>query len=120
LAICTDGDWECWVKFFLEGIAVAAEAAEQNNIQLAGLAATDRKRLLLSAKASPLSYRLFEKLPTMPRFTIEAAREQLETTFPIATAAVKVLQELGIVTEITGQKKNRQYSYQAYVELLSH
>jgi hypothetical protein len=56
----------------------------------------------------------------MPRFTIEAARVQLETTFPTATAAVKVLQELGIVTEITGQKKNRQYSYQAYVKLLSH
>ena len=25
----------------------------------------------------------------------------------------------GIVTELTGQKKNRIYSYQAYVELLS-
>ncbi|MEN9357232.1 MAG: hypothetical protein RL695_1403, partial [Pseudomonadota bacterium] len=25
----------------------------------------------------------------------------------------------GIVTEMTGQKKNRNYSYQAYVELLS-
>jgi hypothetical protein len=30
-----------------------------------------------------------------------------------------VLEDLGIVTEMTGQKKNRSYSYQAYVELLS-
>jgi len=118
-AIRTDGDWESWVTFFLEGVATAAEDAEKNIIQLAGLVATDRKRLLQTAKASPASYRLFEKLPVMPRFSIEAMRQQLDTTFPTATAAVMVLQELGIVTEITGQKKNRQYSYQAYVELLS-
>ena len=65
------------------------------------------------------SISIFEKLPMMPRFTIEAIRQQLDTTFPTATAAVMALQALGIVTEITGQKKNRQYSYQAYVELLS-
>jgi len=118
-AIRTDGDWESWVTFFLEGVATAAENAEKNIIQLAGLVATDRKRLLQLARASPASYRLFEKLPMMPRFTIQDVRQQLDTTFPTATAAVMVLQELGIVTEITGQKKNRQYSYQAYVELLS-
>lgn len=118
-AIHTDGDWESWVKFFLEGVAAAAKDGEKNIIQLVDLVATDRKRLLQSSKATPLSYRLFEQLPMMPRFTIEAVRQQLETTFPTATAAVTVLQELGIVIEITGQKKNRQYSYQAYVELLS-
>lgn len=118
-AIHTDGDWESWVKFFLEGVAAAAKDSEKNIIQLVDLVATDRKRLLQSSKATPLSYRLFEQLPMMPRFTIEAVRQQLETTFPTATAAVTVLQELGIVIEITGQKKNRQYSYQAYVELLS-
>jgi hypothetical protein len=65
------------------------------------------------------SISIFEKLPMMPRFTIQAIRQQLDTTFPTATAAVMALQALGIVTEITGQKKNRQYSYQSYVELLS-
>jgi len=33
--------------------------------------------------------------------------------------AEMALEDLGIVTEMTGQKKNRSYSYQAYVELLS-
>lgn len=43
----------------------------------------------------------------MPRFTIERARQQLETSFPTATAAVKTLEDLGII------------SYHAYVEILS-
>ncbi|MFU8822143.1 MAG: Fic family protein, partial [Gammaproteobacteria bacterium] len=55
----------------------------------------------------------------MPRFTIERVRKSLDTTFPTANAAVRVLEDLGIVTEMTGQKKNRIYSYQRYVELLS-
>lgn len=118
-AIRTDGDWESWVRFFLEGVATAAGDAEKNIIEVASLLATDRRRLLQSAKAGPASYRLFERLPMMPRFTIERVRQQLDTSFPTATAAVKVLEDLGIVTEMTGQKKNRSYSYQAYVELLS-
>lgn len=118
-AIRTEGDWESWVRFFLEGVAIAAGSAEKNIIEVASLVTTDRKRLLQSAKAGPTSYRLFELLPMMPRFTIERARQKLDTSFPTATAAIKVLEELGIVTEITGQKKNRSYSYQAYVELLS-
>ena len=118
-AIRTDGDWEAWVRFFLEGVAIAAGDAEKNIIEVASLVAADRKRLLQSTKAGPGSYRLFEMLPMMPRFTIEHVRQKLDTSFPTATAAVKVLEELGIVTEMTGQKKNRSYSYQAYVALLS-
>ena len=118
-AIRTEGDWEGWVRFFLEGVAEAAADAERNIIAVAILVAADRKRLLNSPKAGPASYRLFEMLPMMPRFTIERVRQELDTTFPTATAAVKVLEDLGIVAEMTGQKKNRSYSYQGYVELLS-
>lgn len=118
-AIRTEGDWESWVRFFLEGVAIAAGDAEKNIIEVASLVTTDRRRLLQSNKASPASYRLFEMLPMMPRFTIERVRQQLDTSFPTATAAINALEDLGIVMEMTGQKKNRSYSYQSYVELLS-
>ena len=118
-AIRTDGDWESWVNFFLEGVATAAEEAEKSTIEVASLVAADRRRLLQSSKAGPTSYRLFEMLPMMPRFTIEHARQKLNTTFPTATAAVKLQQDLGLVTEQTGQKKHRLFSYEAYVALLS-
>ncbi len=118
-AVRAEGDWEGWVSFFLEGFAAAASQAEKSIIDVASLVTTDRKRLLDSPKAGPISYRLLELLPMMPRFTMEHVRQRLETTFPTASAAVKLLEDLGIVAELTGQKKNRIYSYQAYVELLS-
>jgi hypothetical protein len=38
---------------------------------------------------------------------------------PTASAAVRLLEDLGIVAERTGMKKHRVHSYQAYVELLA-
>ncbi|MCL2644980.1 MAG: Fic family protein [Betaproteobacteria bacterium] len=117
--IRTEGDWESWVSFFLEGVTVAATEAERSIIDIASLIAADRRKLLLSPKASPVTYRLFELLPVMPRFTVDRVQQQLATTFPTANAAVQVLEQLGVVVEMTGQKKNRCYSYQGYIDLLT-
>ncbi len=117
--IRSEGDWESWVLFFLRGVLSAANEAEKNVIALANQIAIDRKKLLSTTKVATVVYQLFELLPTMPRFTLELVRERLKTSFPTASAAVKVLQELGIVVETTGQKKNRCFSYQTYIDLLS-
>ena len=118
-AIRDDGDWEGWVAFFLEGVCASAAEAEGAIVAIASLITADRRRLLAAPKVGAVSLRLFELLPMMPRFTIEQVRQQLVTTFPTATAAVKLLEQLGIVSEMTGQKKNRSFSYQGYVELLT-
>ena len=116
--IRTHGDWEGWVDFFLAGVEVAAMDAERSIVSMASLVAADRKRLLVAPKATPASYRLFEMLPMMPRFTVERVRKKLGTSFPTANAAVQLLAELGIADELTGQKTNRSYSYQRYIELM--
>jgi Fic family protein len=116
--IRTDGDWESWIRFFLEGVAEAASDAEKNVLGLASLVAADRQRVLALPKLGAITMRLFEQLPVMPRFTVEHVRQRFETTFPTANAAIAALESLGIVVEMTGQKKNRYFSYQRYVEFL--
>lgn len=118
-AIRTDGDWEGWVQFFLEAVQNAAGQAERAVVALASLVANDRRRLLAHPKANAVSYRLFELLPTMPRLSVDRVCVAVQTTFPTANTAIKLLEELGILTELTGQKKNRTFSYAAYVQLLS-
>jgi len=113
------GDWESWIMFFLEGVIAAAAEAEQSMISVASLVTTDRRRLLASDRAGPASYRLFEMLPVMPRFNVDHVCRKLGTTFPTANAAVQTLEALGIVTEMTGQKSNRTYGYDAYIKLLT-
>jgi Fic family protein len=118
-AIRTEGDWESWVSFFLEGVTEAATSAEKGIIEVASRVSADRRLLLAAQSASPASLRLFELLPMMPRFTIDRIKLELKTTFPTANAAAKILEELGIVTEITGQARNRSFSYQPYINLIS-
>jgi Fic family protein len=118
-AIRTEGDWESWVSFFLEGVTEAATSAEKGIIEVASRVSADRRLLLAAQSASPASLRLFELLPMMPRFTIDRIKLELKTTFPTANAAAKILEELGIVTEITGQARNRSFSYQPYIDLIS-
>jgi hypothetical protein len=55
----------------------------------------------------------------MPSLTVERVKTALVTTFPTANAAVKTLEELGLITETTGKKKNRSFSYDRYIKLLS-
>ena len=118
-AVRTEGDWEGWIAFFLEAVGTAATEAERAIVEIASLVTADRRRLLAAPRVGAMGMRLFELLPVMPRFTIEQVRQKLGTTFPTATAAVKLLEELGIAGEVTGQKKNRSFSYRAYVELLA-
>ena len=92
-------------NLFLESVADAASDAERGVLELASLITADRRRLLDSPKAGPASYRRFEMLPMMPRFTVEQVRKKLATSFPGANATVKVLGGLGLAVELTGQKK---------------
>jgi len=118
-SVRTDGDWEGWIGFFLEAVQAAATEAERAVVAIASLVTADRRRLLAAPRVGAVALRLFELLPLMPRFTIAQVRQKLDTTFPTATLAVKLLEDLGIVTELTGQKKNRSFGYAAYVELLA-
>lgn len=118
-AVRSEGDWEGWLRFFLEAVASAASEAERGIVAVASLVAADRRKLLAVPRVGAVALRLFEALPVMPRFTIDQVRRRLDTTFPTATAAVQLLQAAGILVELTGQKKNRSYGYQAYVDLLA-
>lgn len=118
-AIRTQGDWEGWIQFFLEAVQNAATKSEQDVVALASLVANDRRRILEHSKSNAVTYRLFELLPKMPRLSVERVRAVLQITFPTANTAIKLLEKLGILVEVTGQKKNRTFSYAAYIKILS-
>ena len=116
--IRTEGDWESWVSFFLKELDRRSRRGEEHHPGCkprggrppATVAITQGRPCQLSVIRDAA-----DDAPLHHRARATAVGNQL----PTATAAVKALEALGIVTEMTGQKKNRSYSYQAYVELLS-
>ena len=117
-AIRTDGDWEAWTAFFLEGVATTAEEALQAAADLFRLLRRDGKRLLASAGVSVSTLRLFDQLPRHPIVTLASAVKLLGTTKPTAASAIAALEKLHILEETTGRQRDRVFTYAAYLKRL--
>jgi Fic family protein len=62
--------------------------------------------------------RLLDELPRHPMVTIPTVVKLLQTTKPTATKAVGVLEQLRVLQETTGRRRDRTFSYAAYLERL--
>ncbi len=114
----TEGDWESWTKFFLEGVATIAEEAVAAARDLSSLVNTDRVCVLDAKGSTVQGVRLFESLPEHPIITITKAVELLETTKPTATKAVNALVDVGVLVETSGRRRDRAFAYANYLERL--
>lgn len=117
-AVRSDGDWEGWLDFFLDGVATIGEEAVDTARQLYALVNTDRVRILNSSSSSLAAVRLFESLPRNPIVTINSIMRILETTKPTAGRAVDALVDAGILREMTGRQRGRSFAYEKYLGLL--
>jgi len=116
--IRSDGDWEGWLDFFLDGVATIADEAVESARDLFALVGRDRSRLLATPDASIAAMRLFEQLPRQPIVTIASAMELVDASKPTAIRAVNGLVTAGILAETTGRKRDRSFAYRAYLDRL--
>ena len=117
-AVRTEGDWEGWTSFFLEGVATIANEAVSLAQDLFSLVSKDREKILSDQAATVIAVRLFEILPLHPIITMPGVVKLLQTTKPTAIKAINILQKLGILSEISGRKRDRTFGYSAYLEKL--
>jgi Fic family protein len=116
--IRTEGDWEGWLDFFLDGIATISDEAVTSARDLYSLVSTDRTRLLEAQTVSVSALRLFEHLPRQPIVTVASAMKVVDATKPTTTRAIEILSDVGILVETTGRKRDRSFAYRSYLERL--
>ena len=117
-AVRSDGDWEGWTGFFLDGVASIAEEAVASARELFALVAADRRRLLARNTSSVSAARLFERLPDHPIVTVASAMRLVDASKPTATRAIETLVAADILAETTGRKRDRRFAYRGYVDRL--
>lgn len=117
-AVRSDGDWEGWLDFFLDGVATIADEAVEAARDLFTIVDDDRRRLLAGSDVNLLAVQVFEKLPSRPMVSIPWVVEALQTSQPRASRAVEALVRAGVLVETTGRKRDRIYAYDAYVKRL--
>jgi hypothetical protein len=62
---------------------------------------------------------LLSNLFQRPLVNIKLVASLLESTFPTASRLVSAFEELGILVEITGQKRSRMFRYEPYLALFA-
>jgi Fic family protein len=118
MAIRTDGAWEDWFEFFLEGVIEIAASATQTTQDIVQLVNADRQKVITLGRAAVSSARLHDLVTQQIAFTVPQAARSLGLSEVTTGKAAAHLEELGIVREITGKARNRVFVYDNYLNLL--
>ncbi|MBA4173183.1 MAG: cell filamentation protein Fic [Hyphomicrobium sp.] len=112
------GDWEAWMVFFLEGVASTSRQGFDTAQRLLSLFQQDEQKIAELGRASATALRLHTDFKRHPVLTVPNAAHRLGLSQPTIQSALGHLQRLAIVTEITGQRRDRVYSYSQYLSIL--
>lgn len=114
-----EGDWEAWIDFFMAGVAQTASNAVETAMKLVGLFHQDERKIQEVGRITSTVLRVFRILCERPLVNLNQVCGQTGLSFPAASKAMYALERLGIVREITGHRRNRVFTYQQYLSILS-
>jgi Fic family protein len=113
------GDWEAWLDFFAEAVIVTATQAMETAQQLLDLSNRDRDKISGLGRAAASTLQVHRALMEHPIATSGSLVEKTGITPATVNKALGHLEQLGIVKELTAQKRNRLFSYAGYIEIMS-
>ena len=113
------GDWEAWIDFFLEGVTETAGGAVSTAQRLIKLFGDDEALIQGGTYAPASALRVHQAIKEHPIVTIQSVRERTGLSFHAASSGMAILEQLSIVRELTGQRRNRVFAYHRYIEILS-
>ena len=113
------GDWEAWLDFFAEAVIVTAMQAVETAQQLLDLSHQDREKIRNLGRATVSTLQVHRALMEHPIATSGWLVEQTGFTPATVNKALGHLERLGIVRELTAQKRNRLFSYAGSIEIMN-
>ena len=119
-AVRDHGDWEGWMTFFLKGVIEVAQEAAGTARQILELREQHRAAITTKmSRAAGNGHKVLESLFDRPIVAVKDVRELTGTTFAAANALVSRLVDLGILREMTGNARNRRFSFEPYIALFT-
>ncbi|MCD7708773.1 MAG: Fic family protein [Clostridiales bacterium] len=112
------GNYEQWIKFFLQGIA---ESAEDAIAAIGELTALHEKNIAIISEMGRTSknvMRVFGYLESSPIIEISRTAGALGMAFNTASNAISRLVSAGILVQNGDSRRNRTFSYREYLDIL--
>jgi len=112
------GNFEAWIRFFLEGMVTVSDLVVQTTQQIQALERNDTERLL-AAGVGHSGLLLMRILLKQPVLRVKDVEKAVGVSYTKANSLVASAQKLGVLKQISAGKRNRKYLYQAYIDILS-
>lgn len=117
--IRTNGDWEAWLAFFLDGVRETAEGAVATANRLTTLFREDRERIVPAGRRAGSMLRVHDALKARPITSLPEVVRETGLSAPTAGSAMESLVDLRIARELTGRRRNRIFAYDRYISILN-
>jgi Fic family protein len=117
MRVRTSNDLIHWVRFFLQGITETATKGRDVFRQILLLRTDAEKRVLTLGRRVPNARAALDLLYRRPVVAAGDLERELGVSKPTAHALVRDLERLGLLTETTGQMRDRLYTFDPYLQL---
>lgn len=120
-AIRETGDYEQWIKFFLEGIYASGKSAIETANELIALRDKNIRKLRnekYTKRTLETMMKVFHYLEAHPIIDIGKTAEDLSIAYNTVSSAVNRFEKLGILHLVKKQGRNKVYSYKEYIDIL--
>lgn len=118
-AVRTEGAWEAWLEFFLNGIVEVAESTAETTRSILEMIERDRGRIHELGRGAATALRVHDFAVRRVVVRPPATAKSLGLSDPPVYAAVARLEEVGILREVTGRARGKTYVYDEYMAILN-
>jgi Fic family protein len=113
------GNWEDWLKFFLNGVASVADDAVDVIRAINALFAECKTKINALGRSRFSCLQVLEYAKKIPQVSADVIAKELKLSAPTIRVALKTLESIGIFKEISGKKRDKIYVFRCYLDLLS-
>jgi len=114
----TDGNYEAWLRFFLEGIVTVSKQVVDTTRRVQQLEARDTDRLI-QANLGAYAIQLLRTLMKTPVITVDYAADRFGVSYSKANAIFKKCEDMGLIKQINQGRRNRRFVYDEYMQILN-
>ncbi|MEM7620471.1 MAG: Fic family protein [Pseudomonadota bacterium] len=112
------GDWEAWIKFFLNGVVETANQAAETAKAILELFQYNQAKIEMSDKSTSTVLSIHHYLQRHPISNTTKIKDACDVSLPTVMRSLKTLEDLDIVREITGKERHKIFVYHDYLDIL--
>ena len=115
-----NGDWERWLDFFLDAVIETSRESHEIILSLHNQIQSDREKIATLGRAAPSALAVHQAMLRHPISDIAKLKELTGLTNATIGSALVRLLDLGLIEETTGNKRNRLFCYNKYMEVMHY